>query len=639
MEKKNKEKKLKKELGALDVFCLASGSMISSGLFVLPAIAYQIGDAQILTAYFVAGLLIIPSLFSKLELATAIPKAGGTYFYTERILGSAAGVVNGFANWFSISLKSAFALIGIGTFAKILFPQITPLMIKLIACGFCLLFFALNLVSTKHAGRFQIFFVFALLLILAQFVLFGYRAVDYSQFTSLVKLDFDKIWLIAGMVFISYGGLTKVASIAEEVKNPGVNLVKGTIHAYWIVQLLYLLVIFILIGVLPANVFKKTLTPLTEAVNYIFPKQPFFQIELFLITIAGSLAFITTANAGLMAASRSPMAMSRDSFLPALFSRLTKKKKTPLIALTTTTLFMLIIILVLNIEKLAKVASLFMLLLFIMVNLSVIVIRYSRLSNYRPIFKSPFFPLLQIAGIIFYTWLIVKMGFFILGISVGFILLSLFWYFIYAKKREKRKSAFVEMVEKITNPELGTTQQGLEDELLDILIDRNEIVEDRFDNIIRQSPVLDYRETITRKQLFRNIAEIIAAKWQVDVDSLEKKLNNREEESSTLIYPGVAVPHAIPHVVVEGTHKFDIVLVRNKYGIKWNEEGDVVYTAFSLIGSKDERNFHLRCLMAIAHILQDPDFHNAWHQAKSETELKTIILITKRKRLPFQPNQ
>ena len=74
---------------------------------------------------------------------------------------------------------------------------------------------------------------------------------------------------------------------------------------------------------------------------------------------------------------------------------------------------------------------------------------------------------------------------------------------------------------------------------------------------------------------------------------VEEKLQIREEQASTLIYPGVAVPHAIPHIIIEGEGRFDIVLVRNKKGIVWNEAGDVVYTAFCLVGSKDERNFHL----------------------------------------------
>jgi mannitol/fructose-specific phosphotransferase system IIA component (Ntr-type) len=113
---------------------------------------------------------------------------------------------------------------------------------------------------------------------------------------------------------------------------------------------------------------------------------------------------------------------------------------------------------------------------------------------------------------------------------------------------------------------------------------------------------------------------------------VEEKLQLREEQSSTLIYPGVAVPHAIPHIIIEGKHTFDIILVRNKHGIIWNKEGDVVYTAFCLVGTKDERNFHLKALMSIAQILQDPDFNNQWNSARTPEEMRSVVLLTKRRR-------
>src|SRR5690606_6387894 len=90
-----------KGLSRFSVFTIATGT-ISSGLFVLPALAYQMVGSGLVIAYALAGLAMIPSLLVKLELATALPKAGGTYFYLDRILGRSIGVVAGFANWFAI---------------------------------------------------------------------------------------------------------------------------------------------------------------------------------------------------------------------------------------------------------------------------------------------------------------------------------------------------------------------------------------------------------------------------------------------------------------------------------------------------------------------------------------------------------
>ncbi|MHC4499600.1 MAG: amino acid permease, partial [Planctomycetota bacterium] len=99
--------RLKKQLGLTDVFAVATGAMISSGLFVLPYIAYQNAGAAVILSYLFASILIVPSTLSKAELATAMPKAGGTYFFVERSLGSFCGLFTGFANWFGLALKSA----------------------------------------------------------------------------------------------------------------------------------------------------------------------------------------------------------------------------------------------------------------------------------------------------------------------------------------------------------------------------------------------------------------------------------------------------------------------------------------------------------------------------------------------------
>ncbi|MBN2510357.1 MAG: amino acid permease, partial [Spirochaetales bacterium] len=147
---------LKRELGFWDVFSLSSGAMISSGIFVLPAIVYEKAGPSMLFSYFLASLLIIPAMFAQTELATAMPKSGGTYFYITRSFGGMYGTFSGIANWFSLMLKSAFALVGIGVFLKPLVPVYSPHMITILACIFTIIFSILNILSVKGSGRSQI---------------------------------------------------------------------------------------------------------------------------------------------------------------------------------------------------------------------------------------------------------------------------------------------------------------------------------------------------------------------------------------------------------------------------------------------------------------------------------------------------
>jgi len=71
---------LKKQLGGVDVFAVAAGAMISSGLFVLPAIAYTKAGPAVVLSYLFASILILPSALSQAELATAMPRAGGRFW-------------------------------------------------------------------------------------------------------------------------------------------------------------------------------------------------------------------------------------------------------------------------------------------------------------------------------------------------------------------------------------------------------------------------------------------------------------------------------------------------------------------------------------------------------------------------------
>jgi len=622
---------LKKSLGTYDVFSLAAGAMISSGIFILPSVAFAETGSWAVLSYFFAGILMIPALFSQLELATALPRAGGTYFYIERILGSASGMAAGFANWFSIALKSALALVGIGFFANMIFPELTPFQLKLISAGACIIFTMINLLSVESAGHSQGILVVVLLIILTQFVLLGYRAADPQHIiASAGKPDWNSIISVTGMVFISYGGLTKVASVAEEVKNPGRSLVMGSIMAFLIVQTLYVLIVAILCGILPAEDFAASHSPLTDGASALFTNPALRWTEMILISSAAIIAFITTANAGIMSSSRVPLAMSRDRMVPGFFGKL-NKKGIPRNSIIITSLFILILIFAFDLKDLAKTASLFMLLLFMMVNLSVIVIRSTKMTNYRPVFRAPLYPLLQIVGIGIYGALIFNMGLKPIVIAAVFIAFSIIWYVLFVKKHVNRKSALVHMVENIAAPDFGGSMEALEEELLGILMDRDEIEEDRFSSVIRGAVVLDLERKMPREELFGLIAAEAAKAWKLDEKQMREKLNAREKEAETLIYPGIAIPHAVPHAVVDGENLFHMVLVRNKAGIVWNDKGVEVHTAFCLIGSKDERDFHLKALMSIAQILQSPGFIQDWENGRTAEELRTIMLLAKRR--------
>src|SRR4030065_169178 len=152
--------KLKQDLNLLNVFCIASGAMISSGLFILPGMAYAKAGPSVIVCYFLAGLLLLPGMLSLAEMTTAMPKAGGDCFTIIRSLGPGVGTVAGLLSWFALAMKSAFALIGMSVFTVL----IIDIDIHIVAVAFCLIFIAINIVGIKEAGRTQVALVAGLLI-------------------------------------------------------------------------------------------------------------------------------------------------------------------------------------------------------------------------------------------------------------------------------------------------------------------------------------------------------------------------------------------------------------------------------------------------------------------------------------------
>ena len=615
------QQKLKKELGLLDIFCIASGAMISSGLFILPALAYAKAGPAVIFSYILAGILALPAVLTKAELATAMPKAGGTYFFIERSMGAPIGTIGGFASWFSLSFKSAFALMGIGIFASLINPSITEIDIKLIACLCCLFFMFINILGVKEAGRFQVGLVLFLIGILVFYVARGFIFVEAAKYTPFTPFGVGPVFAMAGLVFVSFGGLTKICCVAEEVKNPGRNIPLGMFLALFVVLFLYAAVVFITVGLLKSGELSNSLAPISLAAST-FMGRP----GAIILALAALLAFISTANAGILTASRNPMAMSRDCILPKFFQKINRKFKTPHVSIIATTLFMIVIILFLSLENLIKTASTLMILLFMFVNLSLIVMRESKIQSYRPKFHAPLYPWIQILGIIGYGFLIFEMGTIPLSITGVFIACALMWYLIYARKRVSRQAALVHVIERITAKELVDTT--LPDELKDIIVERDKIVEDRFDKLISGSTILDVEGSMKMEEFFNLAAGALSKELRTEEKIIFKALLKREKESSTVIRPGLA----IPHIIVEGDHKFRILLARCKKGITFPEAKSKVHIVFMLIGSKDERNFHLRALAAIAEIAQGKDFDKRWLSARDEEELRHIILLAERQR-------
>ncbi len=612
--------KLKKSLGLFHIYAIGTGTTLSAGFFLLPSLAAQTAGPAMVLAYIIAALPLIPAMLCIVELCTAMPKAGGVYYFLDRSLGPLFGTIGGLGTWLAMILKVSFALVGMGYYIALFAPSVAD-NITAVAVLIAVALGIVNLFSSKGGGKLQSYLIVALLSILSVFIGAGLPSIETSHFQGFVHKGFDNIMATAGMVYISYVGVTKVASLSEEVENPEKNLPKGIFLSFITTMFIYVAGTTIMIGVLDMESLTTTMTPASDAAKVYLGEYG----SLFLAA-AAIFAFISVANAGTMSASRYPMAMSRDKIMPGIFSKL-NKSKTPVFSILLTVGLIVCCILFLDPLKIAKLASAFQLLMFALVCLTVIVMRESGIESYDPSYKSPFYPWIQIVGIILPLWLITEMGWIPTTFSFGLIFVCIMWYFYYARKRIERTGAIFHVFEKLGQ----NRHEALDSELRGILKEKGLRDQDPFDEIIARSSVIDLEEPTNFNDLVHQVSPILSAVVPESNEEILKHLLDGTRIGATPVTHGVA----LPHFRSEGLKHAEMVLVRAKKGVticldNSCEEQKEVFSIIFLVSPLDAPTQHLRILAQIAEHVDDDHFEKKWNRAKTEQQLKEVLLRDER---------
>ncbi len=607
---------LKKDIRFFGVFSIATGAMISSGIFILPGLAFKMSGSSIFLAYLLAGILALLGVLSVIELATAMPKSGGDFYFINKTFGPMLGTISGFLGWFTLSLKSAFAIFGISEIV-FLFFGISPLISGLVLCT---IFVIINIFGVKEAVTFQNILVIGLLLLMLTYIVYGLPNVDSSRINNVFSSGLNTIIITAGFVFIAYGGLLQVVNVSEEIHNPKRNIPLGIIASIVVVTLIYTVMTYIITGTLPAEIFSGSLTPVADSAKTFMGKPGFWAIS-----IASLIAFVTTANAGIMAASRYPLALSREKLLPSSISKINKKFKTPSLAIILTGIFIYVSLL-LPLEMLVKAASTVVLTSYVLTNIAVVIFRESRIVNYKPSFKTPFYPWLQIVTIISFVLIIADIGMQAVEISLSLLVISMIIYFIYGRKAKDKEYAFLHLMKRVVDSKL--TGNLLEDELREVIINRDSIEQDNFDKLIKSATIVDMEQAVSYEEMISSIVATLVEKTDMKAEILLQKFVNAQNETNFAISDFLA----IPHIVIDGEDKSFLIIIRNKHGIKFTEKEHSVKSVFILGGTQDRRIKHLRNIASIASLVYEDDFQDGWLNAKNEIELKSLMLLSNRKR-------
>jgi amino acid transporter len=544
-------KELERDLGLPAVMAISIGAMVGSGIFILPGLAMEMAGPAVVFAYFLAGVLVLPAALSKSEMATAMPEAGGTYLYIERAMGPLFGTIAGVGTWFSLTFKGALALVGGAPYLVLLFDlPVTP-----VALSVAVLLIVLNIVGAKQTGRMQIAIVAVMLAVMIWFIVAGTPSVENTRFEGFFDDGIEGILGATGFVFVSYAGVTKVASVAEEVENPDRNLPLGILGSLVVTAGIYVAIVAVMVGVADRAALTDTETPMQIAAENALPA-----IGVGAVVIAALLALISTANAGILSSSRYPFAMSRDGLAPDVFEDVSDRFETPVNAITITGGVLLVLIAFVPIDDIAKLASAFKILVFILINVAVIAFRQGSIEAYEPSFESPLYPLPQLVGIVGGVVLLRYIGFVPLVGAVVITTGSMAWYYLFVYRRggvgregamtdAVRRSVGRDVVEQ-TESEIGTdgdevlvavterTPLAVERSLIDLAVDLARTREGgvrvvRFDEVPDQTPLPQSADRLTEGD-----------------QAFEERLADRATDSAIPIRYGEIVSHDTRHAIV-----------------------------------------------------------------------------------------
>jgi amino acid transporter/nucleotide-binding universal stress UspA family protein len=441
------DEELAKDLGPMAALTIGVGTMIGAGIFVLPGEAAAIAGPLVAASFVVGGIISLFTAMSASELGTAMPKAGGSYYYVNHALGPLFGSIAGMGNWMGLAFASAFYMIGFGGFLVELVPvpsvalgPVTLTSTQIIALFAGAVFVGVNYVGAKETGRLQNIIVTLLVLILTVFTILGALSADLSTLRPIAPFGMGSLLPGTALVFVSFLGFAKITTVAEEIKNPGRNLPLAIIGSVLIVTVMYAIIMVVLMGVINWDVLAESSTPVIDVAEIAFGNTlGIAAVGGGLILFAGLLATASSANASILASSRINFAMGRDKLITSWLNEIHPRFATPYRSIAVTGLFILLFIAVGDIKILAKAGSVLHLIVYGLLNLALIVMREADVPEYDPDFTVPLYPITPILGAVFSFGLIGFMAPVEILLSLAFVVFGIVWYVLYARGKADKK--------------------------------------------------------------------------------------------------------------------------------------------------------------------------------------------------------
>ena len=420
---------LSRELSLFHVTMMGLGMMIGAGVFIgIGSTIHRVGPGGLLLAFALNGVIAVCTAMSFAELSSAIPRAGGAYNFARIAFGRGTSFLAGWMEWFASSVAgSLYAVVLASYMLKYVLVVLFGLdltdadlriPIKIAAPLMALVFVYINYRGASETGKIGALFtlgqmVFVGGIAVAGIVMAIVQPERMANFKPFMPHGWGPLLATMGFIYVAFEGFEVIAQAGDETIDPKRNIPKAMLYSVLVVTLVYVSVsvaTVVAVREVPPEARAQAST-VAEWIGQQGPEGkgqygfgeaisrgiPFGGL---IVTLAVIFSATSALNATIFSATRASYALGRDRMLPAAFASISKKRKTPHVALAFTGVIVLVVAGVLPTKDVASCASMMFLLLFFLVNLCVIKVRTNMGDELSYGYLMPLFPLFPILAIV-----------------------------------------------------------------------------------------------------------------------------------------------------------------------------------------------------------------------------------------------
>ena len=305
-------------MGFWSAVALVVGSMIGSGVFLLPASLAPFGAASLLGwGISLCGALLLALVYA--QWARENPLPGGSFAYTRAAFGDRAGFFVAWSNWICIWAGNAALAVAFAGCVSALVPAVAQSRGLSAAVALAALWAAAltNLAGVRESARAQVVLTVLKLVPIALFALVAVFFIDVAHYRPFVPEGgdlFDIAWGGAAITLWAFLGLEAATIPSAAIRDPEKNVARATIVGTLIAGLLTLLACTVVLGVLPRAQIAQSPAPMAEAAAHLFGAPAGT-----LLAVTAAIASYGALNGWVMLMGELPAQAARAGLFPRSF--------------------------------------------------------------------------------------------------------------------------------------------------------------------------------------------------------------------------------------------------------------------------------------------------------------------------------